>query len=181
MRPQQPTWLDDLLFFLRWEGTQVIIHLLERVTMTRMLESKGRCLCGAVSFTAKNVSSHIGACHCSMCRTWVGGPFVTTECGSEVSFEGSANITVFNSSDWAERGFCAQCGTHLFYRLKETQDYFMPVGIFADDSSFLFDHQVFIDEKPEFYAFANKTNNMTGAEAFAQYAAASSQDETRTQ
>ncbi len=33
-----------------------------------------------------------------------------------------------------------------------------------------FDKQIFIDEKPSFYCFANETNKMTGAEVFAKYA-----------
>ena len=46
----------------------------------------------------------------------------------------------------------------------------MPAGIFEDDSNFVFDHQVFIDEKPKYYKFANKTTDMTGAEVFAKFA-----------
>jgi len=32
-----------------------------------------------------------------------------------------------------------------------------------------YDHQVFIDEKPSMYRFANETEDMTGAEVFAKY------------
>jgi hypothetical protein len=95
---------------------------------------------------------------------------MVTDCGTAVTFTGQADIRVFDSSQWADRGFCQRCGTHLFYRLKEKQQYFVPVGLFADDERFVFDHQVFIDEKPEFYCFANQTHNMTGAELFAQFA-----------
>jgi hypothetical protein len=71
---------------------------------------------------------------------------------------------------WAERGFCNKCGSHLFYRLKESKQHIIPVGLFADCGMFVFDHQVFIDEKPAYYCFANETNDMTGAEVFAKYA-----------
>ncbi len=46
----------------------------------------------------------------------------------------------------------------------------MPVGLFDDDKNFMFSHQVFIDEKPSYYGFANETNDMTGAEIFAKFA-----------
>ena len=36
------------------------------------------------------------------------------------------------------------------------------------------EHQVFIDEKPDYYSFANETKNMTGAEIFAQFVPPSS-------
>lgn len=134
-----------------------------------MVERKGSCLCGAVHIKAKNVSKNVGACHCDMCRKWGGGPFMEVECGTKVSFEGEENITVYNSSDWAERGFCNKCGTHLFYRLKESKEYAIPVGLFDDPIKFVFDNQVFIDQKPSFYDFANKTSNMTSEEVFAKY------------
>ena len=98
---------------------------------------------------------------------------MAVDCGTDVSFEGEENISVFDSSEWAERGFCKQCGTHLFYRLKESKQSIMPVGLFDDDPRFVFDHQIFIDEKPSLYCFANETNDMTGAEVFAKYAPAS--------
>lgn len=136
-------------------------------------EAKGNCLCGAVHLYAKTMSAQVGACHCSMCRKWTGGPLLGVDCGSEVSFEGGENITTYHSSAWAERGFCKQCGTHLFYRLKAQNQYFVPVGFFDIHPEVVFDHQIFIEEKPAFYAFANETQNMTGAEVFAQFAAPS--------
>jgi len=105
-----------------------------------------------------------------MCRKWGGGPFMEVDCGAEVSFEGEQNISVFDSSEWAERGFCSRCGSHLFYRLKDTNQHMIPVGLFDDANSFSFDHQVFIDKKPAYYRFANKTKDMTEAEVFAMYA-----------
>jgi hypothetical protein len=37
----------------------------------------GRCLCGAVSFSAEEVKSEISACHCRMCQRISGGIFIT--------------------------------------------------------------------------------------------------------
>lgn len=133
-------------------------------------EGQGSCLCGATCISVKNMSKNIGGCHCQMCRRWGGGPLLVVDCGSDVSFAEEENITVFNSSQWAERGFCNQCGTHLFYRLKANNQYFIPVGLFEQPEDFVFDHQIFIDEKPAYYCFSNKTQNLTGAEVFAQFA-----------
>ena len=136
-------------------------------------EGKGSCLCGAVHLYAKTMSKQVGACHCSMCRKWTGGPLLAVDCGSDVSFEGQENISTYDSSAWAERGFCNKCGSHLFYRLKEQNQYIVPVGLFDDFARVVFDHQIFIEEKPAFYSFANETKNLTGAEVFAQFAAPS--------
>ena len=76
----------------------------------------------------------------------------------------------YRSSDWAERAFCKQCGSTLFYRLVGRNEHFASAEAFDDTSGFAFTHQIFIDEKPAYYDFANKTNNMTGAEVFAAFA-----------
>lgn len=138
--------------------------------MSEGSKREGSCLCGSVRVIASDSSNSVGACHCGMCRRWGGGPFIEVSCGSAVSIEGEEFVSVFASSEWAERGFCSKCGTHLFYRLKESQQHMIPVGLFADDANLVFESQVFIDEKPGFYEFSNKTENMTGAELFAKYA-----------
>ena len=91
------------------------------------------------------------------------------DCGTDISFEGEENITVYDSSSWAERGFCKKCGSHLFYRLKETQQHMVAAGLFDDQDHFIFETQVFIDRKPSFYSFANKTNDITEKEIFEMY------------
>ncbi len=139
--------------------------------MSDRIEAKGSCLCGAVHIVARTMDPKVGVCHCQMCRQWTGGPLMVTDCGTEVSFEGQENLAIFSSSDWAERGFCRTCDSHLFYRLKANHQHFVPVGLFVDHENFIFDHQVFIDEKPGFYCFANETYDMTGAECFEQFAA----------
>ena len=139
--------------------------------MTNNTSKAGSCLCGAVRITAANPSNKVGACHCGMCRRWGSGPFMEIDCGTEVSFEGEENITVYDSSSWAERGFCSKCGSHLFYRLKETNQHMVSVGLFDEQGDFIFETQVFIDRKPSFYSFLNKTKDMTEAEIFEMYSA----------
>lgn len=134
-----------------------------------MTERQGQCLCGAITITANPANNHVGACHCSMCRRWGGGPFMEIDCGTNVTFEGEDNIAVFKSSDWAERGFCSKCGTHLFYRIQQTGQHIVPIGLFETTPDLTFKTQVFIDEKPDFYSFANETEDMTGAEIFAKF------------
>ena len=134
-----------------------------------MTERRGKCLCGAVAIRASEADDVVGACHCKMCRRWGGGPFMETECGTNVEFSGEENIGVYESSEWAERGFCKRCGSHLFYRFKKTGEHGIPVGLFDDDETLKFAHQVFVDEKPAYYEFANATSKMTGPELIAKY------------
>lgn len=137
--------------------------------MSNDTNMKGACLCGAVKVNVAAVKKNVGACHCGMCRKWGGSALMAVDCGTDVSFEGQDDISVYDSSMWAERGFCKKCGTHLFYRLKATQQTMIPVGFFEDQQDWAFDHQIFIDKKPAFYEFSNETQNMTEAEVFAKF------------
>jgi hypothetical protein len=131
---------------------------------------QGGCLCGAVRFTASLKDREVGACHCSMCRRWTGGPFMVIDCGDTVKVENESNLGVYRSSEWAERCFCKKCGSVLFYRLVQNGNCYASAEAFDDRAGYALTSQVFIDEKPSYYDFANKTHNMTGAEVFAAFA-----------
>ena len=92
-------------------------------------------------------------------------------CGPAVEIQGAAPAT-FRSSEWAERGFCPACGTHLFYRLRASGEYILPAGLFQD-AEFLMSSEIFIDEKPGFYEFRNDTEKLTGQQVFEKFAPAS--------
>ena len=88
-------------------------------------------------------------------------------CGSDVKFIGDTP-TRYQSSDWAERGFCPKCGSHLFYYLLPNNEYVLTAGLFQDQE-FTFSSEIFIDEKPSYYEFGNQTNQLTGQQVFEQY------------
>ncbi len=130
----------------------------------------GRCLCGAVHFSAKLRNREFGACHCSMCRRWTAGVFLVAECsGLEVQDETS--LGAYRSSEWADRCFCKTCGTPLFYRMIGKDFQAVSLEALDDRDGFVFTNQIFIDEKPAYYHFANVTKTMTGAEVFAAFGA----------
>lgn len=133
----------------------------------------GHCLCGAIRITipvaGASAQTHVDVCHCDICRRWSGGPMMAIDGGKQVQFEGEENIAVYASSEWADRGFCNKCGSNLFYRLKEQQHYFFMADLFDQDDTKQLKQQLFIDEKPAYYSFANDTRNLTGEELFAQF------------
>lgn len=77
----------------------------------------GGCLCGAVRYEirAPLVSCH---CHCSLCQRASGAPFVTWTTVTNADFRWTrGQPATFNSSTWATRFFCADCGTHLMFQV----------------------------------------------------------------
>jgi len=85
---------------------------------------------------------------------------------ADLSIAGEEHITAFRSSEWAERAFCKHCGTHLFYRLIDGSHWAVTAGLF-EHADWIFDQQLFVDEQPAFYGFANETKKLTGSEVFA--------------
>jgi hypothetical protein len=128
---------------------------------------EARCLCGAVRFSATALAPETSVCHCHMCQRWTAGPFFAVHCGDSVEFEADSELEVFASSDWAERGFCGKCGTSLFWNLRGKSDYHVSLSAIEGDPDLAFTTEIFIDEKPDTYAFANDTRKLTGAEVIA--------------
>lgn len=138
-----------------------------------MTTRSGRCVCGAVKFTADVVSDNHSVCHCGTCRRMCGGgPFFGVRTRG-VTFESEDSVGRYASSDWAERGFCKSCGTVLFYFLKPMATYAMSAGTFDDPSAFRLASEIFIDEKPAGYAFAGDHPRLTAEETRAKFVRAS--------
>lgn len=57
----------------------------------------------------------------------------------------------------------------VFYFLKPANQYHFPIGLLDSGSNYKLSHQIFIDEKTEYYSFSNETETMTGAEVFAYF------------
>jgi hypothetical protein len=53
--------------------------------------------------------------------------------------------------------------------MNHTQQHMMAAGLFDEEPNFTLDNQVFIDKKPTYYSFAEKTTDITEAEVLAEY------------
>jgi len=132
-----------------------------------MTSHRGHCLCGAVRFTVEVTSKEIAACHCGMCRRWHGGPVLAVMVDGAPVFDDPTALGVFRSSEWGERCFCRTCGTSLLWRSVDGRFQAVPVGVLDDAADFVFTTEIFVDDKPDYYAFAGDHRMMTGAEAMA--------------
>ena len=117
------------------------------------------CLCGDITINADLVRRNFTACHCTMCRKW-GGLWMAVEC-SNVSFDGEAKPTTYDSSDIADRGFCSNCGTHIFFKSKRNDQYYIPVGLFDGVEDFVLKRQIFFDTKPYYFCLAGDAEELT--------------------
>lgn len=89
----------------------------------------------------------------------------------DYKLDGENYLKWFESSDEAERGFCTNCGSHLFFRLKEGLGDYRGVssGSLDDESGLKIDKHIFIDKKPEYYDFKDNSPRLTEREFLAQF------------
>ena len=132
---------------------------------------KGHCLCGAVSITVTGAHGEIDICHCDMCQRW-GGAFYAGLEADNFTIEGEDAVSVYASSNWAERAFCSKCGSNLWYRFTPTGNRTFLAGLFDLPEGMGIKHQIFVDEKPDWYDLAQESPMKTGPEIIAEAKAA---------
>jgi hypothetical protein len=100
-----------------------------------MLE--GSCLCGAVTFQVNGPSSPVEVCHCVQCRKWTGHFFANIEVPRDsLVLRGDDRITWYHSSAKVRRGFCASCGSTLFFDpLDRNKHHWIGIAMGALDTS----------------------------------------------
>lgn len=131
----------------------------------------GKCLCGGVSVTLTRAHREVDVCHCTMCQTWNGSMYAGIEADDFV-IEGEEHITSYASSDWASRAFCSKCGSHLWYKFEPTGNRTFVAGMFDLPEGVPIKHQIFVDEKQDWFDIAQKTPMKTGAQIIAEAEAA---------
>lgn len=79
---------------------------------------RGSCLCGAVTIEVDPPLEHAAeACHCTRCRKQTGHFYVGVNVRrSSLRVIGEEHVTWYRSSESVERGFCAHCGSTLFWK-----------------------------------------------------------------
>ena len=116
---------------------------------------KGRCLCGAITLEVTEHSRELSACHCAMCRRWTGAVLMGFD-APEAAVRVTGSPRIFRSSSFAERAFCGECGSHLWFRDIEGDVLEIMPGLFERDAPLTLVREVFIDAKPAGYAFAGE-------------------------
>lgn len=86
-----------------------------------MSNHEGGCHCGAVRFAVETTDEseqgpRTALCHCTDCRRCAGAPAVGWTAVASSTFKLlQGTPAVYQSSELAQRSFCAKCGTGLYY------------------------------------------------------------------
>lgn len=116
------------------------------------MQQRGACLCGTVRFTVDGRAGKVSYCHCSQCRRQTGHYLASAGVADDrIAIEGLDNVTWYAASDTARRGFCATCGSMLFWRPAEGGHYAVAAGAFDSPSGLVEESHIFVADKGDYY------------------------------
>ncbi len=117
---------------------------------------KGSCLCGAVSFEVAGALPPPDACHCSQCRKQSGHYWASTDVPRDaLAISGGDRLTWFRSSERVRRGFCAVCGSSLFWDPVGSDRIGIAMGAFDAPTGTRLAIHIFTADKGDYYDIAD--------------------------
>lgn len=112
----------------------------------------GGCVCGAVRFQTRGRLRGVIYCHCSQCRRQSGHHFASTNVpDANLAITGSDNVSWFNASADAGRGFCRTCGAALFWKHRKLDYTSINAGCFDTPSGLKGEKHIFVADKGDYY------------------------------
>lgn len=116
----------------------------------------GACACGAVKYRASGKLRGVIFCHCSQCRRQTGHFLASTAAQDcDLVVEGSENISWYQSSDEAKRGFCRICGSGLFWKNSTKSYTSILAGSFDEPSGLKAEKHIFVADKGSYYEISD--------------------------
>ncbi|MEE9454200.1 MAG: GFA family protein [Paracoccaceae bacterium] len=112
----------------------------------------GSCLCGAVSFEVTGELPVPDACHCTICRKHSGHYYAGTDVKKDaLKITGGEHVTWFQSSPKVRRGFCATCGSSLFFDPPHHDWIGIAMGAFDQPTGTKLAIHIFVADKGDYY------------------------------
>ncbi len=113
---------------------------------------RGKCLCENVRFTATGPMRGVVYCHCTQCRRQTGHFLGATNVPNEqLEVTGAEHLKWFKSSDEAERGFCGNCGSVMFWKIEGRGYTSVTAGLFENPTDLQGAMHIFVADKGDYY------------------------------
>lgn len=122
--------------------------------MTTQIDKAGSCLCGTIRWRALGPMRNIIACHCVQCRKTSGHFSAYSSLDhDEIVIEG--DVTWYRSSAEAQRGFCATCGSVMFWQPEGEARVSVAAGSIEGASGLKIISHIFCGSKGDYYDIAD--------------------------
>ncbi|MGH6855800.1 MAG: GFA family protein [Aestuariivirga sp.] len=112
----------------------------------------GSCLCGAVKYEVTGPLRDVLACHCGQCRKQTGNYMTATAAkDTDLRIVEDRGLKWYRSSNIAKRGFCAECGSVLFWK-GDGRDYTaITAGSIDGKTGLALEGHIFCDTAGDYY------------------------------
>ncbi len=113
---------------------------------------RASCLCGQISITVAGPLREVIYCHCTQCRRQTDHFVAATAAqDSDMSIDGAEHITWYAASPGARRGFCATCGSNLFWKAAGSTSTSIWAGAFDKPTGLAASRHIFVADKGDYY------------------------------
>jgi len=124
----------------------------------------GACLCGAVRYQLDGPLRDVENCHCSRCRRTHGHVAAYTAAPSEALSLIEERGLRWYVADGRERGFCAECGANLFWRLTDSKQTSIAAGALDAPTGLRTALHIFTDSRGDYYEITDDLPRYPGSE-----------------
>ena len=116
----------------------------------------GSCLCGSVAFELKPPLRPVYACHCTQCRKTSGHFWAATSVPDEnLTLIRQDGLRWYQSSENTKRGFCATCGSSLFWVPGGEHRTVVAAGALDEPTGLTIKAHVFMADQGDYYHVAD--------------------------
>lgn len=123
----------------------------------------GGCLCGAVRYVLKGALRAIIACHCRQCRKMTGHHFAATATRrANLTLTEQRGLRWYQSSPAARRGFCAECGSTLFWDAHAYPQISITAGSLDGPTGLRLVQHIFVADQGDYYAITDGVPQSAG-------------------
>ena len=93
-------------------------------------------------------------CHCGQCRRQSGGIWASASVSPD-GIEVSGPVNWYRSSDTAQRGSCANCGSFLFWKADDEDQISFALGALDSPTGLKIVKHIFVADKGDYYDIAD--------------------------
>ncbi len=133
-------------------------------TNTTARTTSGGCLCGAVRYEIHGALRDVVNCHCEQCRRTHGHFSAYTKCArSALKLTAADTLEWYASSAAARRGFCATCGSSLFWEPSNDSGISIAAGTLDSPTGLHTIQQIFVDGAGDYYDIDDRLPQLPGS------------------
>lgn len=128
------------------------------------IRATGGCLCGAVRYAVTGTLGDVVDCHCRMCLRTHGhvGAYSETP-RPDLQLTESRGLAWYRSSDKAQRGFCRECGSTLFWQGDQDTMVGIAAGTIDPPTGLRTVQHIYVADKGDYYEIADGLPQLPGS------------------